>query len=318
MINIAVIGASSLQAGELIRLLVNHPEVEIKYLYSPDYTGRPAASRHHGLIGEEIVSFTDNLDFSDSNLVFIADSGFSVKEFTDNLVKNPEIRIIDLSGEESVPGIDMSVGLSEINRKELVRGAKTARILTPLSSLALIALFPFALNSLLPSSISIDAAAPSDIARNEKIKEDKKQIGNILKKAQDNFSEDINIRISPNKSERVMRLKISFKCEIDLDEIMNIYDSIYDDHNFVFITLSDMEGREIEGTQKTVITVRKPLPELCELEIVGDCRMRGGAGDAVHVMNLFFALYEKIGLQLKPSRYGNSPESTSRPANWFG
>ena len=97
-----------------------------------------------------------------------------------------------------------------------------------------------------------------------------------------------------------------------------MYDSLYNDHNFVFTSFSEIEGKEIEGTHKTIITFSKPENDSVELEIVGDCRLRGGAGDAVHVLNLFFALYEKIGLQLKPSRYGENRESTSRPPEWFG
>lgn len=315
-------GATSLQAGELIRLLINHPEVEIVALQAKDSIGRSAATIHHGLVGEEIVNISEIFSPEEVDILFIADNIEGKDTLINTFEQNwPEERLIDLSDTASttLESSPLSIGLSEINRKELVRTAKTAKILPPVVVLSLIGLYPVAAHLMLPKEIFLEVAAPEDIIEHlDKIKTES-IIKSILSGIQKSFEDSIiEIHSQANTSERVMRIKITFKCEAELEEILKAFDSIYDDHNFVFTSLSEVEGREIEGTHKVVINVKKPSQDQCELEVVGDCRLRGGAGDAVHVMNLFFSLYEKIGLQLKPSRYGQSPESTSRPREWFG
>ena len=73
----------------------------------------------------------------------------------------------------------------------------------------------------------------------------------------------------------------------------------------------------MEGTQKSVVSFNKPGAGLLEIVCVADCRLRGGAGDAVHAMNLLFSLHEKVGLQLKSAAYGSCGETVSKVASWF-
>ena len=320
MIKVALTGAHTLQAGELIRILINHPEVEIVALYAPGLTGRSVSSVHHGLIGENIINFTDRPDFKGADVLFMCDHEENLDFVLENFHSNPEMKLIDLcpSGILQAHYPEMQVGLSEINRKALVRGADKAYLLKPQVALALIGLAPLASFMLLPDILEIEIAAPEDIIRNFDKVSSEKVIGDLLKIFQTSFSGNVSIRAVANRSGRVMRVKSRFKCSLNTDELAKIYDSVYDDHNFVFISTSPVEGREIEGTHKTIIYFGKPSSETLEIEIVGDCRLRGGAGDAVHVMNLFFSLFEKTGLTFKPSRFGENEISTSRPANWFG
>lgn len=320
MIKVGILGADNLKAGELIRILIHHPEVEITTLYSPENAGRKASSIHHGLIGEEIVNFSDQIDFLSLDIIFIANDRIPLKTIMEEVDKNEEnkAKIIDLS-ESKIDALlveQLSTGLSEINRKELVRGADRARVLPSAVVLTLIALYPFAANLLLPRTINIDVAAPKDIIDSFDYNEVAFNIKRELHKVQKSFDGQLDLKAIANKSERVMRIKISFKSRIEIGEILKLYESIYDDHNFVFFSLSEADGREMEGTHKTLVQISKPDPDECRLEIIGDCRLRGGAGDAVHIMNLFFALYEKIGLTFKPSSYGQNEESASRPAGW--
>ena len=320
MIKVGITEAHSSLAGELIRILINHPEVELKTLYSPQFAGRSISSQHHGLIGEKIVNFTDEFDPSILDVLILI--GENNQELLSSInFEQDNLKLILLSPPSDLHSISdnpIEIGLSEINRKALVRGASIARIPSPLAALSLIVLYPFGLYQELPENIEINIGAPEDIVENFNPTIVDREITRILSQEQKDFHSKIDFNISANKSSRVARVKISFKCSLTLEEVLKIYDSIYDDHNFVYLSMSEVEGKEIEGTQKTVIHIEKNSPDDIQLEIIGDIRLRGGAGDVTHVLNLFFALYEKIGLQLKPSRYGDSKESTSRPPAWFG
>lgn len=319
MIKIGIIGADKPDAGELLRLLLNHPEVEVETLYAPTLSGRQISSCHHGFIGERIMNFTDRLDLSKLDVIFIMDDSEIGRSVIEKALDMEQLRVIDLS-----PGrfddwstMEMEYGLSEINRKPLVRGARMSIVPTPVASLALIALYPLATNLLLPSEISLTVVAPENLAKGIDPKKVSDEIARQLKQAQNSFVGKINMKIVSEGRGRSMRVIASMTCPVAIAEIDRIYDSIYDDHSFAYTSLSKVGGEEVEGTQKCVVSFCKPGADLIEIEAVGDCHLRGGAGDALHAMNLLFALHEKVGLNLKPSRFGDIGEASSRQASWF-
>ena len=98
-------------------------------------------------------------------------------------------------------------------------------------------------------------------------------------------------------------MHIRLECQPDLEQILQMYEEVYDDHNFTSIVTSPVNPIETEGTNKVIISISKPDAATLCLDIVADGRMRGGAGEAVHLLNLLFALHEQTGLKLKASRY---------------
>lgn len=305
MYKVGILGADTLQAGELIRLLIHHPEIEIGSLFAPALLGRNITSVHHGFIGETSLAFTDKIDLSDIDLLFvIQDSEISKKIISQ--INNFENLFLIVFSKDLLPDKleeKFETGLSEINRKALVRGAKNAYLLSPSIVPTLIALVPLAHFMLLNSDIKIKVELPSDL-REEDLLEQQQILGDILKKNQASFTGKVFLTYSQNyNSERASITHISINSTLPIDEIERVYEQIYDDHNFVFSSLNDVEPHEVEGTQKVVIYLDKPDHETLTLKVVADARLRGGAGDAIHVMNLFFSLYEKTGLHLKPSCY---------------
>ncbi|MCH5232614.1 MAG: hypothetical protein J1E78_03170 [Muribaculaceae bacterium] len=306
MYKIGIIGADHPDGGELIRLLVNHPEVEIINLYAPSLTGRNVCSVHPGLIGEKIVNFSDQINFDDLNLVFIADSS----QIPDTLYtlsdEMSDLKIIILDSTTKDLPFKTEIGLSEINRKALVRGATKAQLLYPVFVPIMISLYPLAMYMLLKNSLHINVEIP-DGMKNEigKWDEEKSGITEMLKEIQPSFNGNIILNFAFNHHDK-RGIKISFEleCSLSLEEIEKIYEGIYDDHNFTFTSFSPIETNEIAGTQKCVISISKTSPDKLNVEAVADGRLRGGAGDATHVMNLFFGLHEKTGLQLKTSLFG--------------
>lgn len=303
MVKIGILGADTLIAGEIIRILINHPETVISNLYAPALTGRSVSSLHHGLIGESPLYFTDKINIEDLDLLFINERNELSEKIVAQLNNLPELKVVALS-RDFIPGIGVEDGLSEINRKSLVRGARVAYILPPAVVPALIALAPLANFLLLNSEIDINISLPQELSNTSNIASLKEIVTRILKERQSSFNCLINLTVNPEPNElRSSVTKIKIKNTLPLEEIEKIYEGIYDDHNFTFLSRSEITAVEVEGTQKTVIYLDKPENDVLEIKVVSDARMRGGAGDAVHVMNLFFGLHEKTGLRLKASRF---------------
>lgn len=319
MIKVGIIGADTPEAGELLRLLINHPEVEVETLYAPLLAGRQVSSCHHGFIGERSMNFTDRLDLSKIDAVFILDDSTVGRDVIDKAAESENIRVIDMSPArfDRWTAMEMEYGLSEINRKPLVRGARMAIIPSPVASVALIALHPLASHLLLPSEINLEVHLPEHMAKRMDVRATVEEISRQLKHVQCSFEGEISIKIVPEETGRTLYVKASMACPLAIAEIDKIYDSVYDDHNFAFTSLSKVGSEEVEGTQKCIISFCKPGAGLIEVESIGDCYLRGGAGDGVHVLNLLFALHEKVGLNLKPSRFCDRTDTSSAKTSWF-
>lgn len=347
MVNVSIIGAESPLSGEIIRILLQHPETEFSNLFSPALQGRNVAGIHHGLIGEAQLNFTDKISAENSDVIIISESAAENLFPLDQLIHNKDLKFISLlplsldsdfevtdhdadnifvsnkdvnnieiddikennsdenkTGEKNSVENKIEIGLSEINRKPLVRGARIAVIPSPLLVGTLIALSPLADYMLLNKNIEIDLEAPADILKSSSLNELNKTLHDYLKTRQPSFKSGIHISLKeiPN-SERSIITKIKLSNTLPLEEIEKIYDSIYDDHNFTFLSRQEVNIEEVEGTQKVVMHLEKPTAEELVIEVASDGRLRGGAGDVVHVINLFFGLHEKTGLYLKPSRF---------------
>ncbi|MCH5225085.1 MAG: hypothetical protein J1D77_03760 [Muribaculaceae bacterium] len=305
MVKVALIDAETPLAGETVRLLINHPETEIISLYSPQNVGHPISSLHAGLIGEPRFIFSDKLNLEEPDLILL----FKKSELSRNIISqfpyHENQKLISLFKENFQPGeIKPELGLSELNRKALVRGAQMAYITSPAIVPALIAVAPLASFLLLNSDINIEVKLPADIVETTDIHSLEEEISRLLKIRQASFNGKVNILLSAEKdNERGSLTSISLKNSLPVEEIEKIYEQTYDDHNFAFHSRSRSGSEEVEATQKVLIKIDKPTPETLLLEVSADARMRGGAGDIVHIFNLFFGLHEKTGLALKTSRF---------------
>ena len=234
MIKAGIAGAQTPMAGELLRILIHHPEVDLKVLYASGMNGRNVTTCHHGFIGEDVPVISDRLDPNSLDVIFLTEDSAIGREIVGNPQKWEELRVIDLSPGrfDNWDAADMEYGLSEINRKGLVRGATRSIIPTSAAALSLIALYPLATYLLLPSSLKIEVTAPKDVVEHLSSEKIEKEVARQLKKAQNSFGGNISYSFVANKSGRVMRLKCIMDCSLPLEEIEKIYQGIYDDHNF--------------------------------------------------------------------------------------
>lgn len=306
MIRVGIAGADTAMAGELIRILVNHPDVELTSAFAPGKVGRTVASVHHGLAGECDLEFSPDINPQKLDVIFIDAHSDVADRFRMNTDRWPDLRIIDMSHCPSLDfeALDMAYGLPEINRKQLVRGCKRAVVPRSVAAAAIIGLYPLARHLLLKGDITVSYACPSDIDTEEKTGMVRQEILHVLRKTQNSFDGEIIMRhIDEDVSDRGLKVVVEVPCALDINEIFRVFDHCYDDHNFTFMVSSSVPGYEVEGTQKTLVTLQKLTPDRLTVTVVADSRMRGGAGDAVHIMNLLFGLHEKTGLYLKAHKF---------------
>lgn len=304
MIKIAIAGAQTPDAGELVRLLVNHPEVDIRTLYAPGMKGCAPSAAHHGLLGETLPPFTDVLDVSKCDVLFICEKSDVVERLTDSLPESADLRLIDLTHPESPAATryGYAYGLSEMNRKSLVRGATRAVVPGAIESLTLVALYPLAANLMLRGDLRVRVEATDELTTAEALVKAQREIAARLSETQQSFDGDVSITAEGRPAGRGLRIRLEMDSFMQLEDIEKLYNDIYDDHNFTLLTRKPVEKAEVVGTDRIVIALGRDGDKLT-VDAVADGHMRGGAGEAVHVMNLLFGLHEKTGLTLKASEY---------------
>ena len=130
MIKAGIIGGAGYTAGELLRLLINHPDVEIKWINSSSNAGNPVTDVHQGLIGEIDMRFTDSTPMDEIDVLFFCTPHGQTRTFMENHTLPEGLRVIDLSMDYRIEDgtHDFVYGLPELNRKRIVRGhpARTA------------------------------------------------------------------------------------------------------------------------------------------------------------------------------------------------
>ena len=323
MIKIGIIGGAGYTAGELLRLLINHPDAEIKWIHSTSNAGNAVTDIHQGLIGELDMKFSDKVDFTDIDLIFFCTPHGETRKFMESHEVPENVKIIDLSTDYRIEDDTHSFvyGLPELNRKRIVRGA--TRVANPgcFATAIQLALLPLAKNLLLNSDIHVTAITGSTGAgvkpsatshfswRNNNVSIYKPfkhqhlaEIRQSLTSLQSSFKANINFIPVRGCFARGIMAIVYLDCPVELDQIRALYEDFYSDHNFTFITDKAPDLKDVVNTNKCILHLEKVDGKLLITSVI-DNLVKGASGQAVHNMNLLFGLHERVGLQLKPSAF---------------
>lgn len=309
MIRAGIVGGDSESAGDLIRILINHPDVELVWVSSPKEEGVMLSQRHRGLTGETYMRFSGDKKLDDIDVLFMCYTQDGDSEQFLNHHNIPDnLKIIDLSPDFRMPEDENSewvYALAELNRKPLVRGAKRAAVPGPFATIMLLSLLPLAKNLLLNSDIHVSCVSStgsgdekpgeaSVVLEHEEIEETRK----ALQVLQTSFNSDIRLVATAGGWDSGLAATIYLDTPISEDDIKDIFDTFYEDHGFTFLSESHPDLGEVKGTNKCLMRVGKSGNTLVISTVIDDT-LKGGAGAAVHVMNLMFGLQERVGLMLK-------------------
>ena len=320
MIRVGIAGGAGYTAGELVRLLVNHPSVEIKYIQSESHKGEPISSVHSDLLYSDLT-FSD-IDFEDIDALFICmGHGNSAKFLADNSV--PEsVKIIDLSNDFRLKADagEFVYGAPELNREKILSARCVANPGCFATSINL-ALLPLAAAGLLPEEVTITGITGSTGAgqkptpdthfsnRNANLSNYKVfthqhlgEIGETVVAA--GGSEQTDIAFVPVRGchARGIMSDVVVRLDADLEQIVEIYKNYYAAHPFVCVSDKPVYMKQVVNTNYCFLSLQKSGRKLLITSVV-DNLLKGASGQAVQNMNLMFGLDEMEGLRLKASYF---------------
>ena len=323
-IKIGIIGGAGYTAGELLRILLNHPNAQISFVHSNSHAGHKIYEAHNDLFGETELTFTDKLDINVDVLFLCLGHGKSVEFLEKNAI--PEhVRIIDLSqdfrlkGDHSFQGVSRHFvyGLPELRREE-IRKAKNIANPGCFATAFELALLPLAAAKLIHSEVHINGITGSTGAgqalsdtthftwRNNNISIYKafnhqhlKEVRLTLESAAGSTVPKLNFIPLRGNFTRGIFLSAYTDCKLSADEAVALYKNFYKDAAFTFVADHEISVKEVVNTNKCLLKVERHDDKLLVTSII-DNLTKGASGQAVQNMNLMFGLDEKAGLHLKP------------------
>lgn len=325
-IKIGIAGGAGYTGGELIRILLNHPNAEISFVLSKSNARNFLSDVHTDLLGETEMKFSSSL-LNDIDVVFLCFGyGESVKFLSENKISN-RTKIIDLSHDFRIGSKQLAVdswqfvyGLPELNREKIKLAQNVANPGCFATAIQL-ALLPLAHKKLLNDEVHISAVTGSTGAgqsfsatnhftwRNNNISIYKAfqhqhlaEITQSIKQLQNNFTSTINFIPYRGNFTRGILASVYTNSKLPLEEAKRTYTSYYKTHPFVLISEKNPNVKQAVNTNKCILYLEKHDGKLF-IQCVIDNLTKGASGQAVQNMNLMFGLDETCGLKLKPSAF---------------
>ncbi len=320
MIKVGIIGGAGYTAGELIRLLVNHPEVELVFVHSSSNAGAKLCEVHSGLLGDTDMRFCDSFDLKTVDVLFLCSAHGKSREFWSENERPASLKVIDLAQDFRDESEGYVYGLPEM-QKSRIEGAKLIANPGCFATAIQLALLPLAAAHLLPEEVQVNAITGSTGAgvkpgatthfswRNSNISVYKAfthqhliEICRDLKTLQPDFSGKINFVPMRGDFARGIFASVCVDSAMSLEEAVELYRNYYAGAAFTFVSDSPVDLKQVVNTNKCVISLEKHEDKLLICSVI-DNLLKGASGQAVQNMNIIFGLDEKTGLKLKASAF---------------
>jgi len=318
MIKVGIVGGAGYTAGELIRILMNHPQTEITFVQSSSNAGNLLSDVHTDLLGDTDIKFVAESDFTLVDVVFFCMGHGKSKEFLQKHTLPRHVKIIDLSHDFRLEreGNDFVYGLPELNR-DIIR--KSSKIANPgcFATGIQLAILPLAAAGLIKDELHVNGITGSTGAgqspgltthfswRNNNVSVYKAfehqhlgEISQSLKQLQPDFKTDINF--IPVRGNHTRGIFVSVYTQFDgsLEDALEIYTKYYELHPFVFVSNVNPDLKQVVNTNKAILYLEKHGTKLMILSVT-DNLIKGASGQAIQNMNLMFGIEETTGLHLK-------------------
>jgi len=316
-IRVGIVGGAGYTAGELIRILLYHPSVELKYIQSSSNNGRLISAIHTDLLGDTGQVFAD-VDFEDTDVLFLCSGHGKSIDFLTRTALPARVKIIDLSHDFRLKrdGNDFVYGLPELNRGQIRSATKIANPGCFATAIQL-ALLPLATAGLLSDDVHVHAItgstgagqAPSPTShfswRDNNLSVYKafehQHLGEIyqsLYQAQPGFSKELNFIPVRGNHTRGIFVTAYTKFEGTSEAATRLFTNFYDTHPFVNLAPVNPDLKQVVNTNKGLLFLEKHGSNLMIISCI-DNLLKGASGQAVQNMNLMFGIDERCGLNLK-------------------
>ena len=321
MIKVAIAGGTGYTAGELLRILINHPEVEICSVMSTTSVGRSITDSHRDLTGETDLTFTDSL--GEPDVIFLCLGHGLSREFLDTHDIPKGCKIVDLGQDfRNTPdynGRHFVYGLTDVFKSE-IEGCDYVANPGCFATCIQLATVPMAAMKMLCDEIHVTAITGATGAgrklsetshfpyRNDNISVYKpfshqhlEEIGNTLK-ALSGAARTVNFVPVRGDFPRGIFASIYTRCSTPAEEVVAIYKEYYKDSPFVFVSDAPISLKEVVNTNKCLLHIESHNGYIHITSII-DNLLKGASGQAVENMNLMFNLPRTTGLKLKGSAF---------------
>ena len=322
-IKIGVIGGAGYTAGELIRLLINHPNAEITFVHSKSNAGKSLHSIHSDLIGDTTLLFTDKIE-NNINVIFLCVGYTEARKFLAENEIPIGTKIIDLSHDFRIKEYNnfkerkFIYGLPELNRNEI---KTTNNVANPgcFATCIQIGLLPLAKEKLLTTihttGITGSTGAGQSLQatshfswRSNNIQAYKtlshQHESEIIQSLSQLQNSNVKLNFIPWRGDFARGIFITSYCESNLSLVQanELYKTYYRTHPFVHVCHTMIDLKQIVNTNKCVLFIEKVNDQLIIHSAI-DNLLKGASGQALQNMNLMFGLEEEVGLRLKGSKF---------------
>ena len=320
MIRAGIIGGAGYTAGELVRLLVHHPAVDLVFVHSESHGGQQVAAVHPGLWGDTSLCFASEVDLDGLDVLFLCSAHGKSAAFWESHPAPEGLRIIDLAQDYRDQSNGYVYGLPEWQSGRIRQARKLANPGCFATAIQL-ALLPLAAKGLLTGPVHVTALTGSTGAgvKPGATTHFSWREGNIsaYKVFEHQHLLEINRNLSALQGSALPEIcfvplrgdftrgifaSIHTECPLTEDEARQLYADYYAEAPFTFLYPGALDLKQVVNTNKCLVSVEKHGSHLVITSVI-DNLLKGASGQAVQNMNLMFGLDETAGLQLKASAF---------------
>ena len=326
MIKVGIIGGAGYTAGELLRILVNHPEVEIVFVHSTSNAGNHLYDVHGGLFGDTELTFSDSYDLEAVDVLFLCSAHGKSREFWEQNACPEGLKVVDLAQDYRDESEGYVYGLPEWQRDKICAARKIANPGCFATAIQL-ALLPLAHAGLLQSTVHVTAITGSTgagvkpaatthfswrtdnlstykVFEHQHLKEICRNLG-ILSSHSGLDPESLpQIQFVPMRGDFARGIFASVTVDTPLsgEEALALYQKYYADAAFTFVSDRPVDLKQVVNTNKAIVAPEVHDGTLVVSSVI-DNLLKGASGQAVQNMNLIFGIPETTGLKLKASAF---------------
>ena len=321
MVRVGILGAAGYTGGELIRLLINHPQAEIVFANSESNAGNLICAVHEGLMGETDMRFTAEMPFNEVDVVFFCFGHGKSRAFLQEHTIPSHVRIIDLAQDFRIAGEhDYVYGLPETHRQEI---STCMHLANPgcFATCIQLGLLPALKAGIISGDIHTNGITGSTGAgqkpgatthfswRNDNISIYKTfthqhlhEINQTIHELQPQYDGQMFFIPQRGCFTRGIFVTSYARCNTPIEEVKAIYEDYYRDAAFTHVVSTSPDMKQVVNTNKALVYVERYADQLLMVSCI-DNLLKGAVGQAVENMNLMFGLPEDTGLRLKASAF---------------
>jgi N-acetyl-gamma-glutamyl-phosphate reductase len=334
MIKVGILGAAGYTGGELIRVLLSHPEAEIVFANSESNAGNLVSDVHEGLVGDTDLRFSSEMPFEKVDVVFFCFGHGKSREFLQKHAIPSNVKIIDLAQDFRIKGDhDYVYGLPEIHMdaiKEAQHLANPGCFATAIQ----LALLPAAKMGLIGDDVAVNGITGSTGAGQkpgatthfswrsnnmstyklfthqhlheicQSLNEVRPASSPVITSPIAESQEGAMIDFIPYRGDFARGIFVTavIKTERNADEIVEYYKDFYETAAFTHYTDNAPDMKQVVNTNKCLVHCEKVGKKLIVTSCI-DNLLKGAVGQAVQNMNIMFGINEDAGLKLKASAF---------------